>query len=103
MSTDALTGPTTELLQELIRNACVNDGSPDSGEEVRNADLLQRYLEGAGLDVATLRQPPRPHLGRRSHRGQSDPDAPALCLMGHTDVVPGQPRRLVRTTRSAAR
>ena len=87
---DELTGPTTELLQSLIRNACVNDGTPDSGEEVRNADLLQTYLEGAGLDVA--RYDSRP--GRTSIVSRiegSDPTAPTLCLMGHTDVVPVNP------------
>ncbi len=89
-TTDALTGPTTELLQDLIRNACVNDGTPDSGEEVRNADLLQTYLEGAGLDVARFDSRP----GRTSVVARiegSDPEAPALCLMGHTDVVPVNP------------
>ena len=50
-SPDEFTGPTTELLQALIRNECVNDGTPDSGEETRNADLLVQYLEGAGLEV----------------------------------------------------
>ena len=49
--TDVDGGRTAELLSALIRNACVNDGTPDSGEERRNADLLQTYLEGAGLDV----------------------------------------------------
>ena len=49
--TRPLTGETTELLQALIRNECVNDGTPDSGGETRNADLLQTYLEGAGLAV----------------------------------------------------
>jgi len=39
-----LTADTTELLQQLIRNACVNDGTADSGGETRNADLLQAYL-----------------------------------------------------------
>ena len=39
-----LTGETTELLQQMIKNACVNDGTPDSGEEVRNADLLTNVL-----------------------------------------------------------
>src|SRR3546814_18464315 len=34
----ALTGETVEILQGLIRNACVNDGDPTSGQEVRNAD-----------------------------------------------------------------
>lgn len=32
---------TLSLLQELIRNACVNDLTPDSGHEVRNADSLE--------------------------------------------------------------
>ena len=50
-SLDTLTNHTVELLQQLIRNRCVNDGNPDSGEERRNADLLQTYLEGTGLDV----------------------------------------------------
>ena len=52
MADEALTGQTIELLQTLIRNACVNDGSPDSGFESRSADVLQTFLEGAGLDVA---------------------------------------------------
>ena len=87
---ETLTAETTELLQALIRNGCVNDGDPDSGDEVRNADLLQTFLEGAGLDVA--RYDSRP--GRRSIVARiegSDPTAPSLCLMGHTDVVPVNP------------
>ena len=87
---EAFTGPTTELLQALIRNRCVNDGSPDSGDEVRNADLLRGHLEGGGLDVQTYESRP----GRASIVARiegSDPAAPALCLMGHTDVVPVNP------------
>lgn len=81
---------TTELLQALIRNECVNDGTADSGGEHRNADLLQSYLEGAGLDVARFDSRP----GRTSVVARiegSDPTAPSLCLMGHTDVVPANP------------
>ena len=84
------TGSTTELLQTLIRNACVNDGTPESGEEQRNADVLQTYLEGAGLAVERFESAP----GRASIVARiegSDPDAPTLCLMGHTDVVPVNP------------
>jgi len=84
---EALTGETTELLQELIRNACVNDGSPSSGEEVRNADTIRSYLGAGGLDVESFEAAP----GRVSLVARidgSDPDAPSLCLMGHTDVVP---------------
>jgi acetylornithine deacetylase/succinyl-diaminopimelate desuccinylase-like protein len=87
---EEFTGPTTELLQALIRNECVNDGTPDSGNESRNADLLSDYLEGAGLDVERI----TPRAGRDSIVARiegSDPDAPSLCLMGHTDVVPVNP------------
>ncbi len=85
-----MTGETTELLQALIRNECVNDGTPDSGGEIRNAELLQTYLEGAGLDVQRFESLP----GRGSIVARiegTDPDAPTLCLMGHTDVVPVNP------------
>jgi len=84
---DRLTGETVELLQTLIRNGCVNDGTPESGQEVRNADVLQSVIEGA--DDAVQRYEPTP--GRVSIVGRidgSDPAAPTLCLMGHTDVVP---------------
>ena len=87
---DALTGPTTELLQSLIRNRCVNDGTPASGDESRNADLLEAYLEGPGVEIERF----EPLPGRTSVVARiagSQPDAPKLCLMGHTDVVPVNP------------
>jgi acetylornithine deacetylase/succinyl-diaminopimelate desuccinylase-like protein len=80
----------TELLQQLIRNECVNDGTVESGNEVRSADLLETYLEGSGIDLE--RYEPAP--GRTSLVGRiegSDPEAPTLLLMGHTDVVPVNP------------
>lgn len=90
MTANDLTGPTTELLQSLIRNACVNDGTPDSGQEARNADLLSTYLEGVGLGVERFdARPGRTSIVSRIEG--SDPHAPALCLMGHTDVVPVNP------------
>lgn len=84
-----LTGQTVELLQQLIRNRCVNDGSIGSGQEQRNADTLRAYLEGSGLDLEVYEPDGAP--GRRSLVARiegSDPAAPTLCLMGHTDVVP---------------
>jgi acetylornithine deacetylase/succinyl-diaminopimelate desuccinylase-like protein len=87
---DDLTGETVELLQTLIRNGCVNDGTPESGEEVRNADVLQTLIEGAGVEVERFEPTP----GRVSIVGRiagSDPGAKSLCLMGHTDVVPVNP------------
>jgi acetylornithine deacetylase/succinyl-diaminopimelate desuccinylase-like protein len=80
----------TDLLQHLIRNACVNDGTESSGNEERSADLLETYLEGSGIDLE--RYEPAP--GRTSLVGRiegTDPDAPTLLLMGHTDVVPVNP------------
>jgi acetylornithine deacetylase/succinyl-diaminopimelate desuccinylase-like protein len=85
-----LTGRTVELLQQLIRNQCVNDGTAESGQEIRNADVLQSLLEGSGLDIE--RYEPTP--GRTSLVARiegTDPTAPSLCLMGHTDVVPVNP------------
>ncbi len=87
---DVLTGQTVELLRTMIRNACVNDGSAGSGQEVRSADALQSFLEGTG--VSTERFEPSP--GRTSLVARiegSDPSAASLCLMGHTDVVPVNP------------
>jgi acetylornithine deacetylase/succinyl-diaminopimelate desuccinylase-like protein len=89
MTTDP-TGEVTELLQNLIRNRCVNDGTEQSGGETRNVDLLISYLEGGGLTFQ--RYEPLP--GRESFVSRiegSDPRAPSLCLMGHIDVVPVNP------------
>jgi acetylornithine deacetylase/succinyl-diaminopimelate desuccinylase-like protein len=85
-----LTGETVELLQTLIRNQCVNDGTAESGHETRNADVLQTYVEGNGVDIE--RWEPTP--GRASFVARipgTDPNAPSLCMMGHTDVVPVNP------------
>jgi acetylornithine deacetylase/succinyl-diaminopimelate desuccinylase-like protein len=77
----------TELVQQLIRNRCVNDGSVESGGEVRNVDVLAQVLEGPGVDLQRYEAAP----GRTSLVARiegSDPDAPSICLLGHTDVVP---------------
>ncbi len=77
----------TDLLQHLIRNACVNDGTPGSGQEQRSADILTTYLEGSGVELETYEPAP----GRTSLVAKlagSDPTAPSLTLLGHTDVVP---------------
>jgi acetylornithine deacetylase/succinyl-diaminopimelate desuccinylase-like protein len=80
-------GEVAEVLQAMIRNACVNDGTPESGHEKRNADLLRDLLDGRGLDMELY----EPLPGRTSLVAKlegRDPDAPALALLGHTDVVP---------------
>lgn len=83
----SLTDDTLALLQDLIRNGCVNYLTADSGHEVRNADTLEAFF--AGTDVRVERY--EPHPGRVSIAFTvegSDPSAEPLTLLGHTDVVP---------------
>ncbi|WP_420097996.1 M20/M25/M40 family metallo-hydrolase [Corynebacterium sp.] len=82
---------TLGLLQELVRNACVNDLTPDSGQEVRNADTLEEFFaaEIAEGSVQVTRLEPR--AGRTSiivTVPGSDGQAEPLTFLGHTDVVP---------------
>ncbi|MGN6326483.1 M20/M25/M40 family metallo-hydrolase [Pseudolysinimonas sp.] len=84
---DELTRDTVALTRELIRNGCVNDGTPDSGAEHRSVASLERFLHGAGAELEVV----EPHPGRTSLVATvpgTDPDAPALLLLGHLDVVP---------------
>jgi acetylornithine deacetylase/succinyl-diaminopimelate desuccinylase-like protein len=77
----------TELVQQLIRNRCVNDGTAGSGQETASVETLRSYLGGDGLDLETYAALP----GRESLVARvegTDPSAPTLLLMGHTDVVP---------------
>ncbi len=78
------TGEITELLQTLIRNECVNDGTAESGHEARSVATLREYLGRPGFEF-------EPKPGRVSvlyDLPARDPSAPKLLLMGHTDVVP---------------
>jgi acetylornithine deacetylase/succinyl-diaminopimelate desuccinylase-like protein len=86
---DDPTAEVTDLLQQLIRNECVNDGTISSGEELRSAELLAGYLSGIGDHELFEPQPGRQSLVCRLEG--SDPSAPSLLLMGHTDVVPVNP------------
>ncbi|HEX2154203.1 MAG TPA: M20/M25/M40 family metallo-hydrolase [Acidimicrobiia bacterium] len=75
---------TVDLLQELIRNRCVNDGSVDSGQEVRSVATLRDFF---GVDGEIFEPAP----GRQSlvyRVPGSDPDAPTMALVPHLDVVP---------------
>lgn len=84
------TAGATEMLQTMIRNECVNDGTPESGHEERSARLLRDELEGTGVDLQTYETLPG-RLSLIARWPGTDPDAPSLCLMGHTDVVPVSP------------
>ncbi len=82
-----MTNATAELVQQLIRNKCVNDGTPESGHETRNAEVLASLFNEHQLEVAPFEDlPGRACLVVRM-RGR-DSHAPRLLLLGHTDVVP---------------
>jgi acetylornithine deacetylase/succinyl-diaminopimelate desuccinylase-like protein len=79
-----------DLIQQMIRNECVNDGSAESGHERRSVDLLQSELDSSGVDFEVY----EPVEGRASLVGRiegSVPGAPSMCWLGHTDVVPVNP------------
>lgn len=73
-----------ELLRALIRNACVNDGTPKSGQEIRSVETLADYFGRAGTVFEVV--PGRTSTVYRIPG--TDPSAPALTLMAHLDVVP---------------
>jgi acetylornithine deacetylase/succinyl-diaminopimelate desuccinylase-like protein len=83
---DGLERRTTELLQRLIRFNTVNP----PGNEGPAQEWLKELLEGAGLECELLAAAPgRPNLVARL---AAPSDGPTLCLLGHVDTVPAEPR-----------
>src|SRR5689334_18454528 len=77
------------LLQQIIRNACVNDGK-GGGDEIRSVETLREFFAGTGLPIDSFESAP----GRGSIVTRikgSDANATSLMLMGHLDVVPANP------------
>lgn len=98
---DALTGQTVELLQQLIRNRCVNDGSVASGQEARNSDTLRAYLEGSGLDIDVYEPDGAPGRASLVTRIEgTDPAAPTLWPHGPHGRRAGHARALARSARA---
>lgn len=80
-----------ELLQSLIRNRCVNDGTASSGGERASAELLSTVLGDRADQQLFEPVPDRASLVARLDG--SDPTAPSLCYLAHTDVVPVNEQR----------
>ena len=73
-----------DLMIDLIANACVNTGDPESGHEIRSVRTIQAYLGEPGTVI-------EPIAGRASvvyRLKGTNPTAPALLLIPHLDVVP---------------
>lgn len=80
-----------ELLQALIRHGCVNDGVCPV-PETPSALLVRDVLDGSGIDIEMYEPAP----GRTSLVARlpgTDPEAPTLMLLAHTDVVPAVSER----------
>jgi acetylornithine deacetylase/succinyl-diaminopimelate desuccinylase-like protein len=79
--------PVVGLLQELIQNRCVNDGTRDSGHEHRSVATLTDFFGERGEVF-------EPSPGRQSviyRVPGTEPGAPHLLLLPHLDVVPANP------------
>jgi hypothetical protein len=79
---------TLTLLKELVRNACVNDFTPGSGQEIRNVETLERFFAGTP-NVHLQRYEPQP--GRTTlivTVPGTNLTAEPLTFLGHIDVVP---------------
>lgn len=86
-SKDILNQKIVPLLTELIQNRCVNDGRPESGQEIRSALTLKRFFKDYGLEPEIIEAAPgRANLVLRI-KG-TNPAAPSLGFLNHLDVVP---------------
>ena len=75
----------TALLRELVRNGCVNNGK--SCNESISVNSLVRFFREYGIEGTVLaKEEGRDNLIIRVPG--TDPEAPSLAFMGHTDVVP---------------
>ena len=77
----------TDLLQHLIRNACVNDGT------YRDKRFAAWMCSGRTSEAGSRHRALRTRARARSlvARIEGTDRAPTLLLMGHTDVVPVNP------------
>jgi acetylornithine deacetylase/succinyl-diaminopimelate desuccinylase-like protein len=80
-----------EVARDLIPLDTTNAREPGLGNETRCAEYLQDYLSRNGVEAELV--------AREAHRANivarlpgSAPDADSLAFVGHTDVVPADPR-----------
>lgn len=80
---------TLELLIALVQNACVNDFTPGSGQEVRNADTLTEFFaDTLGINIQRFEPEPERASLVVTVPGTNPQEAEPLTFLAHTDVVP---------------
>lgn len=78
-----------DLLSKLIQNACVNDGTINSGYESKNVDTIETFFSNYSSSVQVERHAKVQNRDNLVVRLKgSDQYAPSLLLLGHVDVVP---------------
>jgi len=88
-----------DLLVNLITNACVNTGAPDSGNEIVSVRTIQEFLGDPGTVVEPL--PGRASVVYRIPG--ADPGAERLLMIPHLDVVPANPEDWIHPPFAAMR
>ncbi|HEY3530948.1 MAG TPA: M20/M25/M40 family metallo-hydrolase [Nocardioides sp.] len=91
MTDTSLHDEVIEVARDLIRCDTTNAREPGLGNETLCAEYLAGYLRGFGVEVEVVaREPHRANLVARLPG--SDAGAESLAFVGHTDVVPCDPR-----------
>lgn len=80
------------LFKALINSACVNDGSIDSGNEIKNALILKEFFDSYGISSQIIEpHPNRASLIVKIKGSASDAKAKSFGFLNHIDVVPANP------------
>jgi acetylornithine deacetylase/succinyl-diaminopimelate desuccinylase-like protein len=88
---ESLHDEVVRVTRDLIRLDTTNAREPGLGNETLAAEYLHDYLSGYGVECELVaREPHRANLVARIPG--SDPSAESLAFVGHTDVVPCDPR-----------
>jgi acetylornithine deacetylase/succinyl-diaminopimelate desuccinylase-like protein len=88
---ESLHDEVVRVARDLIRLDTTNAREPGLGNETLCAEYLRDYLAGNGVEAELVaREPHRANLVARI-RG-TNPGAESLAFVGHTDVVPCDPR-----------
>lgn len=77
------------ICRDLVRMDTSNYGDGSGPGEREAAEYVQALLEEVGLEVTYIETEPR-RASVVARWSGTDPDAPALVLHGHTDVVPAR-------------